>query len=174
MTPKWRRSCRKPHFKEWHMVYERRDIYKYDYWSIISLHQSRVLPVNLRSRPSQMSSFLHHWLETWLCLILANEGTWKKGTSRHKRKAKDRRSEARGIIKGGDNSLLAFSLYSFYRVFLCTKWRGKYLTTKVNFSLMQYCCNEWRWDIRKWHFYSWVKMFRADFKLSLTLVMFCR
>ena len=98
--PKWRRSCRKPHFKEWHMVYERRDIYKYDYWSIISLHQSRVLPVNLRSRPSQMSSFLHHWLETWLCLILANEGTWKKGTSRHKRKAKDRRSEARNHKRG--------------------------------------------------------------------------
>ena len=64
------------------------DIYKYDYWSIIITELEQLLrsssgQFTLLLPSSQMlSSFLHHWLETWLCLILANEGT-NEGRGHH-------------------------------------------------------------------------------------------
>ena len=86
-SQKWQRSCRKPHFKNdtWFM---RRHL---QIW-LLKHHHHGALEQLLRSSSGQftlllpssqmLSSFLHHWLETWLCLILANEGT-NEGRGHH-------------------------------------------------------------------------------------------
>ena len=83
---KWRRSCRKPHFKNdtWFMRRHLQIWLLKHHHNLVALRSSSGQFTLLLPSSQMLSSFLHHWLETWLCLILANEGTNEgRGTSRH-------------------------------------------------------------------------------------------
>ena len=120
---KWRRSCRKPHFKNdtWFMRRHLQIWLLKHHHNLVALRSSSGQFTLLLPSSQMLSSFLHHWLETWLCLILANEGT-NEGRGYHDTACTVFENHRKNLIQQCERSELHLHFKWIKVHSICQKW----------------------------------------------------